>query len=209
MKRIIIDRKLSANEFINVLNLLKAGNLVVYPTDTAYAIGASATNSNAISKLLSYKGKRDNKPLSIMVSSIDMAKNFVSINSVQEMFLNQYKYMGLTAVLSTKNHSNLDKKIILDNSVAIRISNILFIKKLISDLNSPITATSANISFGSTPYSIDKLLESTPQDKLDMISTIIDIGEIKIGNVSSIFDIRDKPFKVIRQGLLKLPKDYF
>lgn len=205
MNKIVIKDNLFENGKDNIKSSLMGSNVIVYPTDTAYALGVNVLDNEAVSKLLLYKGKRGSKSFSIMVSDINMAKEFVYINLKQEQFIEKYKDKGLTVILKYKNHlDNTARYIVHNNSVAVRFSNIAFIKDLISTLGFPITATSANISFGDTPYSIDDLIKNTPKEKLDMISYIIDIGIIDSGNVSTIIDIRNVPFKIIRQGVLKI-----
>ncbi|MDQ3238988.1 MAG: Sua5/YciO/YrdC/YwlC family protein, partial [bacterium] len=73
---------------LSAIKVLENGGLVVFPSETMYGIGADATSQKAIDKLLSYKARREGKPLSIAVSSVDMAAKYVLLNNVSK---NLYK----------------------------------------------------------------------------------------------------------------------
>ena len=105
MKRVKLTNTNEQEVIKESIKVINEGGLVVYPTETCYGLAVDATNSRALSKLLSYKTFRGSKPISIAVSDIDMAKRYVELN---EMALNIYKnYLPgpITVVLSISTHS--------------------------------------------------------------------------------------------------------
>ena len=119
------------------------GEIVIYPTDTIYGIGVDATNSSSISLLNQFK-KRE-IPLSIIVGSIEMLKEYADID---ENILFEIKKLlpgGFTLLLNNNNNSNLSKKITLNTGkVGIRIPKSKFIINVVNFIGRPIVTTSIN-----------------------------------------------------------------
>ncbi len=199
-----INSKLKNKELEEIVNSIKNDNIIIYPTDTAYAIGVNAESFKATDKLLKYKGKRQDKSLSITVSDTKMIKRYAKVNKIANNLITKYLPGKLSIVLEQNNKRLLTKNISSDNSVSIRIPNNIISKDIVSKLNLAITASSSNISNYPTPFSIQQLLKETPKEKIDMIDIIIDAGKIKSQGVSTIVDCRDKTAKILRQGVLKI-----
>ena len=64
------------------VEVLKNGGVIIYPTDTVYGMGADATSANAVKKIYRIKGRKSRKPLSICVSDLKMAKEYVKFDKV-------------------------------------------------------------------------------------------------------------------------------
>lgn len=79
--------------------VLRAGGLLIYPTETVYGLGADATNQKAVNKLLKFKGRRGLKPILIAVSDQKMAEKYVDLNDVARR-LYQTFLPGPVAVVS-------------------------------------------------------------------------------------------------------------
>jgi len=75
-----LDEKTEQNIIKQAIKILESGGLVVYPTETCYGLAADATNQEAINKLLSYKRRREGKPLSVLVDSKKTANKYVELN---------------------------------------------------------------------------------------------------------------------------------
>lgn len=130
-------------EIEKVCELLKKGGTICYPTDTIWGIGCDATNSKAVEKLFSIKGRDTTKSMLILVDSIDMAKRYVYNMPDVAVQLFEYAVEPLTIILegAVEIASNLPAP---DGSIGIRIVNHNFCTPLIRKLNRPIVSTSAN-----------------------------------------------------------------
>jgi len=166
---------------------LKSGKLVIYPTDTAYGLGADVANPQAIKHLLQFKGHRQNKPISIAVADQAMAKQYVDLNSTACNLYHHFLPGPLTVISKSKRSWN--------DTLAIRIPNHPWTLKLIKQFGRPFTATSANPSGQPAPYDPSVIL-ACPE------SLLIDAGQLPQIPPSTIIDTTIKPAKIIRLGSL-------
>lgn len=187
---------------LKLLDSLSSSNLVIFPTDTAYALLADATSDKALEKLLRYKGDGGDKPISIAVDSIEMAKDYVIINDCALSLYDKYLPGALT-IISEKKLSNLSRLISTKNTVGIRIPNDLNLLDLIHSLGKPVTITSCNISNNPTIYSLKDFIFTTPLIKQKEISYFVRENELQYG-VSTIVDTTSGSIEIIRVGVLSI-----
>ncbi len=181
------------------VKVLNKGGLVVYPTETCYGIAVDATNEKALSKLLSYKTFRGSKPISVAVSSKEMAEKYVSLNDMAENIYKNYLPGPITVV--SMNKGNLKPPVVSrQGSTGIRIPDYKFTLKLIEAFGRPITATSANVSYKPHPYSIDQLIKDLPKKSSSLIDMYIDDGELPRNVPSTILDTTMNTLTVLREG---------
>jgi len=184
-------------------DVLLAGGLVIFPTETVYGIGALATNQEAIDKLLSYKTRREGKPLSIAVDSIAMAEKYVEINETARNLYENFLPGPLT-VVSKGLHTVANGVESETGTLGVRIPNYELVRKIVSKLGYPITATSANASYKKKPYSISDILENISDKQKELIDLIIDAGELPKREPSTVVDTTLGGEVVLRQGDMKL-----
>ena len=199
MKRVKLTNTNEQEVIKECIKILNEGGLVVYPTETCYGVAVDATNSRALSKLLSYKTFRGSKPISIAVSDIDMAKRYVSLN---EMALNIYKnYLPGPITVVSKSIGTLEPPVVSkQGSTGVRIPEYKFTLKLIKEFGRPITATSANVSYRPHPYSIDQLIKDLPKKSESLISMYIDDGLLPKNSPSTILDTTLNTLTILREG---------
>jgi len=91
--------KLSPSNRKDIINqasqTLQKGGLIIYPTETCYGAGVDPTNPQAVAKLLSYKSKRQGKPISIAVLNQTMASQYVHLNSSAKNSCPHYRSIQL------------------------------------------------------------------------------------------------------------------
>jgi L-threonylcarbamoyladenylate synthase len=181
---------------LKAVKALSNGDLVVYPTDTLYGIGADIFNENAIKKVFKVKKRPFNEPLSVAVSDINEMNKIAYVDKKTQILAKLFLPGDLTLILKKRNiisdfiTSNLDK-------IAIRVPNHKIALDLISKFG-PITATSANIHKKETPGIISDI---SMQFKKGDISVYIDAGKI-MGKPSTIIDTTCDEPKIIREGNL-------
>ncbi len=180
-------------------NILKAGGLVIFPTETSYGIAADAQNPEAVSKLLKYKQRPPGKAISIAVSSKEMASKYIEINPTAEKIINNFLPGPVTVV--SKSLHKVDARLEADNgTLGIRIPNYKLILDLIEAYGKPITATSANAGGARTPYSISDILEGLSENKKALLDLALDGGSLPRNPPSTVIDTTTEDLKVYRQG---------
>lgn len=175
--------------------LLKQGEIVVYPTETAYALGGDATNLSIIGKIFSLKARSGAKPLAVICDSLTMVKNYFKLNQLSRSFAEKYWPGPVTLILPVKNKKllNLNKH---GNKVGVRVTDGKIAQKLCNLLGTPIISTSANISGQSTSYSAAAVYKqfSKVTDKIYFLNQ----GTLPRRATSAVVDVNDDKIKIIR-----------
>lgn len=188
-----------------IVKEIKKGNLVIIPTDTVYGISADMTNEKAIEKVYNAKNRDKNKPLILLVSNVDMLKEYTEkLNSLEEEIINKYLPGKLTLLLH-KNSKVSDKITGKSDLVGIRMPNSKQLIQIIDKVGNPIISTSANISGKATitnPKDVEK-------EMLKHISYVEDAGTLN-NEPSSIIKIENDKIIVIRKESVakQILKDY-
>ena len=172
------------------------GGLVIFPTETVYGIGTNGLDEKAIEKLYTIKQRDLNKPISLLVSSIDMVNQITcDISDIEYKLMNAFFPGPFTIILK--------KKSIISNiltagkeTVGVRMPDCEITQKLIEYANCPIAAPSANISGKPSGTNIDTIIN----DFYDKVDYIIDNGEAKIGLASTIVQVIDGIPHILREG---------
>ncbi|MEA3356880.1 MAG: L-threonylcarbamoyladenylate synthase [Patescibacteria group bacterium] len=179
--------------------VLKNGGMLVYPCETCYGIGVDATNPKAVNKLLNYKSFREDKPISVAVSSKNMACKYADINEIANNLYDNFLPGPITVV--SKGLGNVAEHIeSKSGTIGIRIPDYPVLLNIISQFRKPITATSANPSYKPQPYSITQLIKNLSKKQVDQIDLIIDAGKLPRNEVSTVVDTTMNTMNVLRQG---------
>jgi L-threonylcarbamoyladenylate synthase len=193
----IISEK-SESAVVQAVKILKNGGLIAYPTDTVYGLGVDATSDEAAERLYSIKEREKDKPIHVVVSGVNMAKNYVSVNNDAQKIISHFLPGPLTIVL--KNKGLVSKEITGENdTLGIRIPKSDFILSVVKEFGKPVTTTSANKAGGKAPHSVEEIKESFGED-FEKIDLIIDAGQLKNTPPSTLVDLSNEEVKVLREG---------
>ncbi len=128
-----------------ILACLESGGTILYPTDTIWGIGCDATNADAVAKVYHLKDRQPDKPFVLLVSSIEMLKEYVEHVHPRVETLLLFHERPLTIIYEqAKNLPAISFG--SDGSIAIRVTQDPFCKVLIDAFGKPLVSTSANIS---------------------------------------------------------------
>ncbi len=175
-----------------IIRELKAGKLVVVPTETSYGLAALASNKKAVGLISKAKNQPEQKPVSIIVPDLKIAKKFGIIDKGAEKLVNKFMPGPLTLiVLAKKKFEYLGGK-----TIAFRVSSNKIVQKICEKLNDGITATSANLHTEPDTYSGKKAFEVFN----GKVSLVVDAGVLPKRRPSNIFDVQNKV--VVRKGLI-------
>ena len=177
--------------------LLKQGCVVAVPTETVYGLAADALNRVAVAEIFNIKGRPQDNPLIVHVSSIDMWKSLVKQLPDKALALAEAFWPGpLTIILEKGSHIPDETTAGLD-TVAVRMPNHSCFLGIINEAGIPMAAPSANLS-GSPSPTCAKHCEDDLKGKVPLI---IDGGECSVGIESTVLALIDKP-TVLRPGAI-------
>lgn len=175
---------------------LKAGKIILYPTDTIWGIGCDATNSKVVNKIFKLKKRVESKTMIVLLDSTDCLQDFMEdVPDIAADLINSVE-TPLTVVFP--NAKNLAKSLIADDkTVAIRVVRNEFCKQLIHGLGHPIVSSSANISGRSAPVHFGKISDEIKKG----VDYIVKLEQDSVKEVkpSTIIKLeKDGEFKIIR-----------
>lgn len=171
---------------------MKAGKNCIYPTETCYGLGTNATDEDAVKKIHGLKSRPEEKKLSCVVSSLDIADKYCNLTERERKLSEEFMPGPFTLVVQKKD-SIPD---ILNDKFVFRIPSNETAKKLSSLAGVPLVSTSANLSGAPNPYSI-KDISRLVKDSVDYI---LDSGELEEGEPSTIVEIEEGELKIHREG---------
>ncbi len=172
---------------------LNDGAITIFPTETCYGLGCDATDETAIRRIFEIKKRNRKKALPIIVSNLQIAKEYCYITGDAEKLTKKFMPGPLTLVVKAKR--NLPKALTANSGkIAFRISGSKIANALAKELGKPIVATSANLEGKPEIYSGKEAIEKFAQ----CVDVIIDAGALPKRKPSAIYDIPGK--KILRAG---------
>lgn len=189
---------ISVKELDNVSKCLKSGGLVIFPTETVYGLGADATNSKAVDNIFNAKGRANDNPLIVHLSSINEIEKYATIeNNIERKLIDSFMPGPFTLILKKKDIIPNNVSANLD-TVGIRIPSNKIANIIISSSNVPIAAPSANVSGKPSGTDINDITEEF-DNKVDYI---IDGGNTDIGLESTVVRVIDGIPTILRPGFI-------
>ena len=178
--------------------ILKAGGIVVYPTETFYGLGADATNEKAVERVFMIKGRSSANPLPVIIGEEDdLARIATDIDEISRRLIKVFWPGPLTLVFAAS--TRVSAKLTADTGkIGVRISCHAIAASLARALCRPITATSANPSGAAECISPEEAMSSLG----NLVDAIIDGGMTPGGAGSTVLDMTRKPPVIIREGVI-------
>ena len=176
---------------------IAAGQLVSFPTETVYGLGADATNDSAVAKIYQAKGRPSFNPLIAHIATIEQARAFGVFDERAEALAAAFWPGALTIIVPLKAQSTISALVTAGlDSIALRMPAPQRIRELISKAAVPIAAPSANKSGKISPT-----LASHVEDDLgDDCALILDGGACEAGVESTIIDCSTQNLRILRPG---------
>jgi len=197
-KYIDLKNEIKKGELEKSAQIIKKGGIVVFPTETVYGIGTNGLDKLAIKKLYEVKQRPENKPISLLVSSIKMVERLAKdITEMEYKIMKRFFPGPLTIILKKKD---IVPDVVTANSdtIGIRMPANDIAIKLIEYAGVPIATPSANISGHLSGTNINQIIGEFG----NLVDCYIDGGESKIGIGSTIVQVVDNEPVILRQGLI-------
>lgn len=180
------------------LSALKAGEVVVIPTDTVYGIACQVACQSAVERIYQIKGRDFSKALPVLISNYaQLPKITGSFPDAAKKIMDNFWPGALTLIV--QKHPSLSKLITSLSTVGVRMPDHSWLLELINK-SGPLAATSANISGSKSPASVKDVLEQL-QGKVEHV---FDGGPCKGGVASTVIDCTRPYPKILREGHISL-----
>lgn len=182
------------------VQLLKAGGLVAFPTDTVYGVGARAFLPKAVEKIYQVKGRPLSKAIPLLLASAESLTQVAQDITPETWLLTKKFWPGaLTVVLHRKP---VVPDIVTGGgpTVALRVPDHSFALRLIRAVGTPLATTSANLTGHPDPQTAQEVV-----DYLEgCIDLILDGGRCPGGIPSTVVDLTSTPPAIVRPGAISL-----
>ncbi len=178
------------------VEVIRAGKLLLYPTDTIYGLGCDPFQPDALRRILELKGRASSKGLLVLVHSPAAALSLaVGVPSTFESLAARFWPGPVTFLLPAP--SGLPELLVGKGGlIGVRCPSHSFLGRLLTDLDSPLVSTSANISGKPEPHSIAELRQLF-KGKVDLF---LDAGQLPKRQPSSVIDLSVDPPRLVRRG---------
>ena len=184
-------------EIAQAARLIREGQLVAFPTETVYGLGANALDCSAVRRIFELKGRPETSPLIVHASSIEMAKSLVTLWPEQAEKLAREHWPGpLTIILPKRPHVPGEVTAGLD-SVGIRIPAHPVALDLIRTAGVPIAAPSANRFTQLSPTTAEHVRQTFGDAVM-----ILDGGPAQVGIESTIVSLTGPEPVLLRPGMI-------
>jgi L-threonylcarbamoyladenylate synthase len=194
-------KSISPSNLDEAVSILRAGGVLVYPTETSYALGCDATNDRAVAKVFAIKGRPEGKGTPLILPPDVDAGAYVAMSDKVHELANEY-WPGPLNIISTRAvTSPVSTRCETDGTQSVRKSSHPIASELARQLGHPLVATSANRSGETSIYRPDELAEEFPGELPD---AIVDGGNLPVVPASTTVKVVGETIELVRQGTITL-----
>jgi L-threonylcarbamoyladenylate synthase len=185
------------DEVERAVGVLRDGGVIAIPTDTLYALTASAADAAAVRRVFEIKGREQGRPLPLFVSGVEMAERIAVLNDTGRRLAARFWPGQLTIVLSKRKEYESDA-LAGSDTVGLRVPDHPVARAVVAGLNAPVTGTSANLSGGPDPVTAEEVRRQLG----GRVDVILDAGPSDRGVASTVVDCRGDEPVILRQGAI-------
>jgi L-threonylcarbamoyladenylate synthase len=195
-----IDTARPERAFSLCRDVIFAGGVIAYPTDTFYGLGADPGNAAAIRKLFTIKGRQLDRPILLLIKDPEQVRNWTAeITSQAEELMRRHWPGPLTLVFKAKEQV-LPELTAGSGTIGLRVPGSAVTVQLLAFLGTALTGTSANASGGQSPRTAEEAKEAVG----NAVDLILDGGMTAGGRPSTVADVSAGKVVVIREGAVRL-----
>jgi L-threonylcarbamoyladenylate synthase len=186
------------NSLIKIKLLLQHNELIIFPTETVYGIGASIYSDDAIHKIYKIKGRPQDNPLIVHIANEKQIHDLIIDPPLIAKTLMDAFWPGPLTLVFKKSTKVSDLITANLDTVAIRMPSHPVAKKLLTLINIPLCAPSANFSGKPSGTTFESVLE----DFHNKVAMIVQGEPSSIGIESTVLDISKRPYTILRPGAI-------
>ena len=190
-----------AEEIVFAAAALRRGEIVAYPTETFYGLGANALDELALARLRLLKGRGEDKTISVLVRGREMLDQLCKKPPARAVALMERYWPGpLTIALPARR--GLPPPLVSEGCVALRESSHPTARALVDSFGAPVTATSANLA-GQPPATSAEAVEEV----FDGRCRVLHGGTTPGGAPSTLVRVRGNRIEIVRQGAVEIARE--
>jgi L-threonylcarbamoyladenylate synthase len=190
---------INRNQITSCASIVSSGGVIVFPTDTVYAIGCNPYNDKAVERVFEIKGRNLARPFPVLAANINDVERVVSLGKTGKKLAAMFWPGGLT-IISKLVDSALSSKVTAGQmTIGVRIPNNACAIQLLEHCKY-LVGTSANISGEKSARSVSEVVASS----LRGFDAILDGGSTKDGQESTIIDLSSDIPQLIREGVISV-----
>tara|TARA_B100000768_G_scaffold37723_1_gene36385 strand:+ start:5979 stop:6563 length:585 start_codon:yes stop_codon:yes gene_type:complete len=184
----------SSSKFDSVTDVLNHGGIILYPTETIWAIGCKSTLKNSVHKVYDIKKRPYNMPLINLIDDINNITKYIENFNIKDLDLIKKNDSPPTVIYPNckTKYRFLANEL---NEISFRVTPIRELKEIINKLDSPIISSSANISGEEFPESLDKISKSI----INSVDLILNFELESSGIPSEIIKINSGKIEYLRK----------
>ncbi|MBI4896302.1 MAG: threonylcarbamoyl-AMP synthase [Candidatus Aenigmarchaeota archaeon] len=175
-----------------ILETLKKGGVIAYPTETSYGLGVDATQAQAVQKLYALKERDAGKPVICIVDTLTMVQRYCTLHPAERRIIRALMPGPITLVAQAKGKTIQTAG---NGTFSFRIPSFDVARALVHAYKKPITSTSANRSGNKPLYRIADVI----REFYGKVDIIIDGGDLAVRKQSTVVKITDR-VDILRQG---------
>lgn len=189
---------------LEAIKILKQGGIVIFPTDTAFGIGCRIDDEQAIKRLFAARERPETQATPVLVADIEMAKKYlVDIpQKVSEDLMKRFWPGALTIVLPCQTAKIPELVRGGGANLGVRQPNHTDALQIIKGVGVPVLGPSANFHGEKTPYTVEDL----DPNLVKLVDYVVP-GECIVKETSTVIDCSVTPWKILRQGAIKIEYD--
>jgi L-threonylcarbamoyladenylate synthase len=193
-----IDPDHPEKAFSRCRDVIRAGGVIVYPTDTVYGLGADPKNHRAVRKLFTIKGRQAGQPILLLIRDANEVQDWAAdITPRAKRIIEKFWPGPLTLVFKAR------PEVMADltggtGTIGLRVPGNALTRQLLASLGTALTGTSANISSRQSPRTAQEASDAIG----GMVDLVLDGGRTEGGNQSTVVDVSADEPKVIREGAI-------
>ena len=193
-----MSKVINSDELDLAIKSLNKGNLVIFPTETVYGLGANALSYDAVDKIFEAKNRASNNPLIVHLKNKDEISKYAIVNNeIEQKLIDTFMPGPFTLILEKKDIIPSNVTCNMD-TVGIRIPIDPIAHELLDKLDFPIAAPSANKSTKPSGTNVNDIYDEFK----DSVDYLIDGGESLIGLESTVVKVIDNVPTILRPGFI-------
>jgi len=184
--------------YLQAAEIIRRGGVIAFRTDTFYGLGADPTNEQAVRKIRDLKGRDDQKPILLLISDSNQARNFIGETSGRFDATAKHFWPGPLTLIGIARNELPHELTAGTGTVGVRLPDGDDLRDLVRVCGGSLTATSANPS-GKPPARTAQEVEHYFPKGVDLI---IDSGEVTVSKPSTVLDVSQEEIRFIREGAI-------
>jgi L-threonylcarbamoyladenylate synthase len=193
-----IDLARPEQAFSRCREVIHAGGVIVYPTDTLYGLGADPTNPGAVRKLFTIKCRQADQPILLLIKDANAVRDWAAGITPRARGLMQKFWPGPLTLVFKAKPAVMAELTGGTGTIGLRVPGNELTRQLLASLGTALTGTSANISGRQSPRTAHEAAVAIGE----MVDMVLDGGMTEGENPSTVVDVSTDEPKVIREGAI-------